>query len=324
MADNDQYNDWIEGFRREVDDAMAARIPATPPPPPGPDAPPPSQAVEAMKRAVGEFEDFWRQETADLGAPPEPTLETDQVNKELDLSRRETRALREELERLRLDPAAPSRQAETEERRGAALERQRLTARNAELESDNDALRRRETEALERLAQSRIEAAKAKDAFESKAAQWEDAVRRLESQVETLSEDRAFLRAEFSRQGARLDAAEAELRDALRRGEALAQTNRDQLALLEGERFRVGELERRVAALHGEAEALRAQTSSLQDRLVRAAAPDREEQARSGLDELRRREADLSAAFEERQKRLEDRLKEATLWLETKLREAGA
>ncbi|TBR20496.1 hypothetical protein EPO15_13080 [bacterium] len=324
MADNDQYKDWIEGFRREVDDAMAARIPATPPAAPGPGELPPSQAVDAMKRAVGEFEDFWRAETADLGAEPEPGFDSEQVNKELELSRRETQALRAELERLRVDPGAPSRQAESEERRAAALERSRLTARNIELEADNEALRRREADSLERLTQSRLEAAKAKDAFEAKAAQWEDAVRRLESQAETLAEDRAFLRTEFTRQAARLEAVEDELKESVRRGEHLAQTNRDLAAVLESERMRVGELERRAAALHGEAEALRAQTSALQDRLVRAAAPEASEQARAGLDEVRRREADLTAAFEERQQRLENRLREATLWLETKLREAGA
>lgn len=322
MADNDQYDDWIEGFRREVDDAMAARVPPAPPAPPGPQEPPPAQAVSAMRDAVGQFEDFWRQETADLGAEPEPTVETEEMNKELDLSRREAQALRAELEHLRQNPGAPSRQAETEERRNAAYERQRLTARNAELEADNEALRRREADALERLAQSRIDAARAKDAFEAKASQWEDAVRRLESQVETLSEDRAFLRAEFTRQAARLEAVDAELKESVRRGEAAAQTNRDQAALLESERFRVGELERRVAALHGEAEALRAQTSALQDRLVRAATPDPDH--RAGVEDLRRREADMTNAFEERQRRLEERLKEATLWLETKLREAGA
>lgn len=324
MADNDQYKDWIEGFRREVDDAMSARVPPTPPAPPGPHEPPAGEAVSAMKKAVGEFEDFWRVETQDLGADPEPGLETEQINKELDLSRRETVALRAELEHLRKDPGAPSRQAESDERRIVALERSRLAARNAELEADNEALRRRETDALERLAQAKVEAGRDKDAFERKAAQWEDAVKRLETHAETLAEDRAFLRSEFTRQSARFEALEAELRDAVRRGESLAQTNRDQLALLESERFRVGELERRVAALHGEAEALRAQTSSLQDRLVRAAAPDPEERARLGFEDLRRREADMTAAFDERQKRLEDRLKEATLWLETKLREAGA
>ena len=55
---------------------------------------------------------------------------------------------------------------------------------------------------------------------------------------------------------------------------------------------------------------------------MRAATPDPDH--RAGFEELRRREADFTTAFEERQRRLEERLKEATLWLETKVRETGA
>lgn len=323
MADKDEYGDWLEGFRREVDDALGARVPPPPAPPPGPQDPPEPKAVDAMKRAVSEFEDWWRQETSDPGAEPDVDLEAEQVNKELELSRREARSLRAELDKLRQDPSAPGRQAAGEERRQEALERQRLFIRCGELERDNEALRRRETEALERLAQFKVEAERAKDAYDARVQRLEDDLKRLEAQAETLSEDRAFLRAEFTRQSARLEGAEKELKETARRAESLAESSRELTARAEAERARTHELERRAAALQGEVEALRAQSAALQDRLVRVAAPDPAEASRAGMEELRRREAALTEAFDARQKRLEERLREATAWLETKLREAG-
>ena len=318
-----KYEDWMEGFRRDVDESLAAARPPVPPAEPGREVPPASEAVAAMSKAVGEFEDWWKQETSDLGAEPEPTTESEQMDKELDLSRREVRALRAELEKLRDDPQTTARQSADEGRRRLAEERVTLAARNAELETDNAALRRRETEALERFSELKVEAARARDAYEERVARLEASLRAAEERAKSLADDRAFLQTEFTRQAERLEAAESDLVDARRREASLAESHRAAAERLDAERSRANELERRTATLHGELEALRFQTAALQDRLVRAAAPDPEERARVGLDELKRRETALSTAFDERQKKLEERLREATLWIETKLREAG-
>ncbi|MBI5596655.1 MAG: hypothetical protein HY928_11245 [Elusimicrobia bacterium] len=322
MAD-DKYEDWMAGFRREVDESLASAVPPVPPAEPGREAPPGSEAISAMSKVVGEFEDWWKQETSDLGAAPEPVTESEQVDKELDLSRREVRALRGELERLRADPETTARQSADQGRRRLAEERGSLAARNAELETDNAALRRRETEVLERFSELKVESGRARDAYEERLARLEAALRGAEERVKALSDDRAFLQTEFTRQAGRLDAAERELAEARRREQSLGESHRSATDRLEAEQARCAELERRAAALHGELEALRAQSAALQERLVRAAAPDAGERARSGFDELKRREAALTDAFDARQKKLEDRLREATLWLETKLREAG-
>lgn len=321
MAD-DRYDDWLAGFRREVDDALTS---ANPPPPaePGSEPPPTKKAAEAMQKAVGEFEDWWRNETTDLGSEPEPGVESEQINKELELSRREARAMRTELERLRADPTSPARLEAAQDRRRAAEERATLAARCSELETDNAALRRRETDALERLAELKVEAGRARDTYEERILRLAESLRGAEERAKSSSDDRAFLQTEFSRQTARNQVLESELAEARRHIESLGESGRTFAARLEAERLHAAELERRVSELHGEAEALRTQTLSLQERLVRAAAPDPEERARMGLDSLKAREAALTVAFEDRQKRLEDRLREATLWLETKLREAG-
>ena len=146
MPDNDRYGDWLQEFRREVDEDLAARSPA-PAPAPSAGSPPAPEALEAMQNAVDRFEDWWRNESSELGAEPDPGGEAEQVNKELDLSRREVLALREELGRLRTGTDVPVRQGAEEARRQQAEERARLLQRAAELEADNEALRRREHEA---------------------------------------------------------------------------------------------------------------------------------------------------------------------------------
>ncbi len=322
MPDNDRYGDWLQEFRREVDEDLAARSPA-PAPAPSAGSPPAPEALEAMQNAVDRFEDWWRNESSELGAEPDPGGEAEQVNKELDLSRREVLALREELGRLRTGTDVPVRQGAEEARRQQAEERARLLQRAAELEADNEALRRRELEALERSAETKVEWERARDAYDERVARLEGMLGHLEEKAKGLSEDRAFLQAEFSRQAARLEAAEADARQSLRRGDSLAEANRALEARLESEKARASELERRAAGLAGEADALRVQGAALQDRLVRAAAPDPEAAVRAGLDDLKAREAALTASFDERQRRLEERLREATLWLDAKVRETG-
>ncbi|MBI3296827.1 MAG: hypothetical protein HYZ75_01590 [Elusimicrobia bacterium] len=317
------YDDWLQGFRREVDEALSSSGPQSAASK-GPDleAPPSKQAAAAMKKAVDGFERWWQGET-DFPGEPDPGGESDEINRELELSRREARSMSVELERLRADPSAPAQRETAEERRRSANERASLSSRASELETDNTALRRRETDALERLAALKIDFDRMRDEFEGRCGRMAQALAEAQERAKTATEDRQFLQSEFKRQAERLELLEAAAADARETAEARAETGRALSARLDAERVHVAELERRLSELGGTAEALRAQGQALQERLVRVAAPDPEERARLGLDELKKREAALTASFEERQRLLESRMREATVWLETKLKEAG-
>ncbi|MBI4423254.1 MAG: hypothetical protein HY554_05985 [Elusimicrobia bacterium] len=127
------YRDWLEDFRREVDDEVASlrRAPAPPP------APPPSNPA---LDAAASLREWWRNEVEDPIAEPQGSLLSLQVNRELELSRREVATLQAELQRTRGEEQ-PTLTGLHEQVRLLSEERARLEEQLSLLRQENAGLR---------------------------------------------------------------------------------------------------------------------------------------------------------------------------------------
>ena len=204
------YKDWLDEFRREVDDEVERmrRAPTAP-------APPAAPAPAAPAAAAG-LRAWWDKEVSPPPLPEE-SLTTIQTNRELDLSRQEVRTLNAEVEKLRAGEGSvvfsAQQRVDALSREKAALEEQ--LARAAKGAGTLKALQEMNTDVQEQLAGMRDKMVSIRAEYEARGRIREEHIASLEREKGALEaalrmEREARLEAEKTIEDGRKRLAEAE------------------------------------------------------------------------------------------------------------------
>ena len=301
-----RYRDWLEGFEREVTDAMRES-------PPG----------EAALGAVSDFEDWWRTENPPTEDPSFPVQDIPPLSRELEIAHKELRTLNVELEALRASPdlqRLAQVQAELE-RLGA--ERAELAAKAERIETENRDLRSYRATIEAQVSELRVKMSRIQDEYESQVLRLEDQISHLNEKAMGLDENKRFLQTQFGRQSDRLARAEAELRSAIEANRAIEKERDELAAKAEDLRSRLDDKTTDRAALEASIAELRRHAADLQERLVRSRESlDSESASREQSQrELAFRNQQLEERLTSQQRQAEEKIREATAYLESQVRE---
>ncbi len=308
----DPYSGWRADFDKEVDKVMSKSA---------------STPISPVRDALADFDDWWRGEVPDTGLEPGVSIEALQTNKEFEISRDETRMLKQEIERLRSEP--DGRSMDTLQRRLENLmeERERLReelqTKTARTEQENEDLRGRNARLEQDLADLQIKLSRDRDAFEARIRQLEERGTRLEEQLRDGKENRQFMESEHHRKSARIKELEGllveigrEKKDLEREAHELTRADDEIKRTLAGK-------ENERAALESAAAELRDQATELRERLIKSSkALDTDRSTgRSELNKITRQSEELESRLIAGQRESEMKIRETTRYLEMKIRE---
>ena len=310
MPEQDPYRDWLEEFNREVDQALT-------------DSDTGESARAPIARAMTDFESWWRHNDANLEKDPEPGFEGKRINKELEFARREIHILKGELDKVREGKGTVQDEAAGERVRELAEDKARLTEKVRRLEHDNEELRRHDAAVQSHIADLRVKTSKIRDDYENQIRRLEDKTRGLNEQIRALQENKNFIQAEYAKQTERLAEFEGGLKDAYEAKSLSENSNRELQTQIDALESRLQEDAKSRAELQGALGELRNQSGGLQEKLVR-----NREAIDAQLAETRAISADVTRQSDVSERRLveqqheaEERIRDTTRYLETKLRE---
>lgn len=300
----DPYKDWIDDFDHDVEKILQSTG--------GP-------SLAPARDAVSDFNSWWRTEVPDTGEEPELSFESEKLNKELELSRKEAHMLKAQLEILQKDPDTNALGALRKNLDEALRERNLLREKIMQVVGENRNLRERTDRIKTDISGLRIKMSRAQDGYEGRIHQLEEDLNHWKDKTESLKEGKVFLEREHARLIEKLESAEKTIHEAQTEAtRAFREKETIEHSLADLKR-RLIEKEAARAAMESAVAELREQATSLRERFIRS--NEKTPTAHTIGPEDLQKISELEELLVAGQKESEAKVRETTRYLEMKIRE---
>ncbi|MFH2203188.1 MAG: hypothetical protein ABIJ96_08755 [Elusimicrobiota bacterium] len=311
-AQFDPFKGWLSSFDNEVDKVLSGQS---------------SPSLAPVRGALADFDDWWRREVPGTGDESEMDLASHQTSKELDISREEVRALKEDIGRLKSSPDMSSAAALRSKLEELTLERDHLReegrVRGEKSGGEIHELKEHNMRLERELADLQLQLSRERDSFDGRGRQLEERACRLEDQLRDAKESRQFLESEHGRQGERLQQTENRLLEADTEKKNLQRQMHEMTRTQDELKRTLIDRDTECSALQRAVDELHAQATDLRERLIKSGDIDAGER-QAGREELRRmsrRSEEIESQLAAGQREADAKIRETTRYLEMKIRE---
>lgn len=306
------YKGWLDDFDREVDRVLHQ---------------PTAPSLTPVRKAVSDFNDWWNEKIPSTDTGEDFSVEARQANQELEISRREVRALKDQIERLKSLPDIKEIGSMRDRLDSLTTERdklqQDLTSKSAQLDRESLESQGKNTELERQCGELQLKLSKERDAHDARIRQLEERAIHLNDQLGDAKKNLEFLTSEHAKQGDRLERAEGTLREELSDRERLRNELHEMVRKLDRLQHQLNDKDSERTALEFTIVELRRQATDLRERMIKSTHTldanrnsDREE-----LLKISQRSEDMEKRLAAGNQESEAKVRETTRYLEMKIRE---